>query len=465
MTMAFELSNPKPASPAIVQQAVPGAGLPSTEAALLQLMEMDIRKPQKFGWLVLLIGFVGFLMWAAFVPLEKGAALHGTVTVTGNKKTLQHPYGGVIDAILVNEGDTVKKNQVLMRMNATRSEAELGVVRTQWITLKSVEARLVAEMSGSKVVNFDAWLIQNEADPRVKISVENQQALFGSRTAALRSELAALTQTENALMNSIDGLRASLKNKQSQVTYSESQLEGLRMMAEQGYLANNKLLEAEKQNSAVSGSMSEEQSNIARLVGQLGEVRMKKAQRKSEFVAQTQNELTDVQRQLEELENKLRAVNQDNDYLEIKSPADGTVIDLQYFTTGGVVTPGGKLMDIIPQGEPLEIEARLEVQLIDKVQKGLPADILFTAFNTRTTPHFEGRVTTVSPDRFVDERTGEPYYLVKVQLNTDKAAALSKLDLQPGMPAQLFIKNGERTLLNYLLKPLMERLRFSLNEE
>lgn len=463
--MAFELSKPSPKLPGLPAQRVPGAHLPHTEAALLQVIEMDARKPQRFGWLVVLIGFVGFFTWAAIAPLDKGAAISGTVVVSGNTKTVQHPFGGVIEAIHVKEGDRVKTGDLLMELNATRSSGDVGVLRTQWITLKSMEARLLAEMGKRPSIEFDPWFIEHQNDARVQTATTTQNQLFSSRKQALNSELSAFSQSEVALQNSLKDLQKSLGDKKSQVRYSAEQMQGLRQMAEQGYLANNRLLEAEKQNSAVTAQLSDDQANVARIVGQLGEIRMRKAQRQSEFIADTQSQLTDVQRQIEELNNRLRTAELDNTYQMVKSPVDGIVTGLQYFTVGGVVQPGGKLMDVVPLDQPLEIEGRLPVDVVDKVQTGLDVEIMFTAFNNRTTPHFPGRVSTVSPDRHVDERTGVPYYLVKVKVQDSKERAVAELALQPGMPAEMFIKNGERTLLSYLTKPLTDRLRFALNEE
>ena len=425
----------------------------------------DEQPALRFGWTVMLSGFVGFMLFAGLVPLDKGAPVSGTVTVSGNKKTIQHPYGGVIERIHVSEGDQVKAGQTLISMNNTRTDAEMEIARSQWITYKALYSRLNAELQGKYQLSLDPWLIEHANDDRVVSAVQNQYNLLKSRKAAFDQELQGLKETERALEQSLLSLQKSLTDKKAQVQFSEDQLNGMRTMANEGYLPKNKLLDAEKINAAVMGSLADDNANMARIQGQLAEIRLRMGQRRSELSKELQTQLTDTQRQCEELDNRIRSTRYDNAYQDIKSPVDGYISNLQVFTQGGVISPGSKLMDVVPLGEPLEIQGQLSVLLVDKVRKGMPVDISFPAFNQRTTPHVPGVLTTVSADRLTEERTGTPYYLVKVRVSDEGMKTLSHVDLQPGMPAEMLIKNGERTLLNYLFRPIVDRLKFSFYED
>jgi protease secretion system membrane fusion protein len=245
----------------------------------------------------------------------------------------------------------------------------------------------------------------------------------------------------------------------------KSQLDGMRDLAKDGYIARNRLLEVERAFSQINGAISEDIGSIGRTQRQVMELTLRRIQRTEEFQKEVRSQLVDTQREAEALEGRVTAQAFDLNNAEVKAPADGTVVGMQIFTRGGVVSPGFKLMDIVPAGDALVAEGQLPVNLIDKVHKGLPVEMIFSAFNANRTPHIPGQIISVSADRLVDEKTGMPYYKVRARVTPEGAKMAAKLDIRPGMPVEIFVKTGERSMMSYLLKPVFDRAKTSMTEE
>ena len=369
----------------------------------------DARVQARLGWWIVILGVGGFLLWASLAPLDQGVPVSGTVIVSTNRKAIQHPTGGVVSEILVKDGDTVKAGQTLVKMNDVQAEAQDEVSRVQYYSDIATEARLTAERDGKSSIAFPAELVKQKNNPRVADDMKTQSQLFESRTKAIHEELAILSE----------------------------QLQGMRDLAKDGYVARNKLLDLER-------------TYIERKQGYESEVR---------------SQLAEVQKEADSLKMRLQSLDYDLANAVVKSPVDGTVEGLSVFTSGGVIGPGFKMMDVIPSGDKLVVEARIPVNLVDKVHPGLKVDFIFTAFNDKRTPHVPGEVDMVSADRMVDEKTGAPYYRMTAFVTPAGMKLLKNLKIRPGMSVELFIKTGERTMLNYLMRPLLDRMKVSLTEE
>lgn len=337
-----------------------------------EFIEHDERHYARFGWIVLIVGFGGFMLWALFAPLDKGVAAQGTVINDGQRKTIQAPLNGVVEEILVRDGDTVKAGQVLARLNKLQASAQANGA---------------------------------------------EQAVVG-----LKAQVA--------------GLKDSIGNKELQVKFLKEQLANLEDLAKDGYVPRNRVLELQRNYLQINGSLSEDRGNLAR-----------------------------YQSQLIEQEGRLKAFSFDLDNTEIKSPVDGSIVNLEVFTKGAVVQPGSRLMEVAPADGALIVEARVPVYLIDKVHLNLPVEILFPAFNQRSTPNIPGTVTVLPNDRTQDPRTGESYYKIQVQVTDKGMNKLRDNKVRPGMPAEVFVVTGERTMMTYLLKPITDRMHGSLREE
>jgi len=356
---------------------------------------------------------------------------------------------------------------VLVRMNGVQATSQQEASRAQYITARAVEARLLAERDGAASLSYPAALEPYRNDPRAVAAFSLQQQLFESRRFSLRNELAALDETIAGLRSQITGLQESRDSKKVQMDFLKEQLENMRALARDGYVARNRLLDLERTYAQLSGAVSEDIGNIGRAQRQVAEQSLRKAQRQQDFQKEVRSLLTDTQREAEALSARMRAQQLDVVNTEVKAPTDGVVVGLNVFTRGGVVGAGAHLMDIVPSGDPYVVEGELPVHLIDKVHVGLPVELIFSAFNTNKTPHIPGVLTQVSADRTVNERTNVPYYKVRAKVSPEGARLIAqkKLDIQPGMPVEVFVKTGERTMMSYLLKPVFDRAKTAMTEE
>lgn len=436
----------------------------SSEVEVLEL-NTDTGSYARVGWMIVLIGVIGFIIWASFAPLDQGIPLQGTVSVATNRKLIQHQLGGTVDAILVKDGDHVKTGQVLVRMNATIAKSALEIARTQFYASKATEARLLAERGNAKSVNFPAVLLKEKQDVRIANAIALQQQLFATRQSSLFNEMAAADASSEGLQFQLTGLQESMLNKKQQQQILKEQLDGLRDLAKDGYIAKNRLLDLERTYAQVNGSVSEDIGNIGRLKKQITELNLRKAQRQQDYQKEVRTLLSDVQKEAESLQNRIAALEYDLNNVDVKAPVDGTVVGLNIFTVGGVVPSGFKLLELVPASDALIVEGQVPVNLIDKMHKDLKVELIFSAFNSQNTPHIPGIITQVSADRSVDERTGAPYYKVKAIVAPEGVKMLADLQVRPGMPVEMVVKTGERTMMNYLLKPILNRAAGAMKEE
>lgn len=421
----------------------------------------------RMGWLIVLLGVGGFLLWATLAPLDKGVPLAGTVVAESNRQAVQFQAGGTVESILVKDGDTVKAGQVLVRMNKVQAQSAMDMTRGQYLTARATEARLLAERDGLKTIVFPPELADSASDPRIAELKHLQTQLFTSRQGSLQAELSAYDENIAGLKLQIAATEDALRSKKEQLGFLNEQLAGLRDLAKEGYVARSRLLELERTYAQVNGDISQDIGQIGRSRSQVAEFMLRRSQRGQDYQKEVRSQLNDIRNEAQAQASRLTATTFEVDNTEVKSPANGTVVGLAVFTPGGVVPAGFRLMDVVPSGEPMVVEGQLAVNLIDKVYTGLPVELMFSAFNVNKTPHIPGEVIQVSADRSVDEHTGAPYYKVRVKVTPQgqQLIAKNKMDIQSGMPVDLFVKTGERTMMNYLFRPLLDRAKVSLTEE
>jgi membrane fusion protein, protease secretion system len=432
-----------------------------------QTVHIDPAGYVRLGWGVVLLGVAGFLLWASLAPLDKGVPMSGSVARESNRKAVQHLSGGTIDDILVREGDTVKAGQVLVRMNSVQADAQADATRVQYYAARAAEARLIAERDGKDRVPVPPSMKDADHDPQARTALASQTQLFGARRAALHSELAALDESVAGLRSALAGTRAARVSKQAQLAILDEQITNLRALAAEGFVARSRLLDLERSHAQLAGALAEDAGAIGRGERQIAELGQKRSQRLQEFQRDVRAQLAEVQKEAGSLESRMTADAFVVSHVDLRAPVDGVVLGMNVFTKGGVVAPGFKLMDVVPTADALVVEGQLPVNLVDKVHPGLPVELIFSAFNSSSTPHIAGEITTVGADRLLDERTGAPYYKVSARVTPKGLAAMAahKLDARPGMPVELFVKTGERTMMSYLLKPLFDRGRTALTEE
>ncbi|MBD2798276.1 HlyD family type I secretion periplasmic adaptor subunit [Xenorhabdus sp. 18] len=429
------------------------------------LLPLDLNRYLQIGWLIIGIGILGFFIWAAFAPLEKGVASSGIVVVDGNRKTVQSPVNGIIRQIHVKEGEQVKAGQVLVQLSQIQVNAQIDSLKQQLYTTLATEARLLAEQQGKETIVFPTTLQTTQSEPRIHDILTLQKQLFLSRREMLRSDLAGMQQAEEGINFQIKGLREALMSKQQQQTSLKEQVANLKPLTEEGYFPRNRYLELLRNQSELNGSIAEMAGRMGQVEKQRQETQQRVIQRQADYQREVRTQLADVQVLANELRNKLETAQFDLSHTSITAPVDGSVVGLAVFTQGGVVASGEKLMEILPAQSALEVEARLMVNLIDKIAVGQNVDLMFTAFNQSRTPKVTGNVTVVSADRLVDDITREPYYQMRVRVTPEGMEKLVGLNIKPGMPVEAFVKTGSRSLLSYLFKPLMDRASTSLTEE
>lgn len=452
-------------------QAAPAAAdTPATPPAQddggkLRPIDINHARPSRLGWLLLLLGFGGFALWAALAPLDQGVPTSGQVVVTGNRKTVQNLAVGKVQEILVKDGDKVAGGQPLIKLDSTSAQSQLEIARGQWIVARAVEARLIAEALGRPGIDFSPELLTVRGDARAARAIELQSQLFVSRRAALEAELAAMRNSISGIRASMQGLEAAREAKQQQVALLGAELERLRGLAKDGYLAANRVSEQDRLLAELSGALSGDIANLARLRQGIGETEMRMLARQKDFRKEVESQLTDVQREVASLESRIKALEFELVNTVIASPADGVVVGLKVHTVGAVLPAASPLMEIVPENEPLRVEILIPTTLIDKVRPGMPVEILFPAFNQRTTPQIPGELEQVSADALYNEQMKSSFYTGHVVVTADGMVKLHANEIRPGMPAEVFINTGERTMLNYLFKPLLDRTRTALTEE
>ncbi|MCK7576300.1 MAG: HlyD family type I secretion periplasmic adaptor subunit [Chromatiales bacterium] len=417
------------------------------------------------GFLVLLVGLGGFLLWAALAPIDSAAVAPGVVTVESSRKTVQHLEGGIVSEILVREGDRVEQGSVLMRLDDTESRAQLEIVRGQFLAKRAEEARLIAERNGDESVTFPPDLLEMRNDPRVEEAIMGQERVFKARYQALSGEVKVLEQRTGQLEEQIRGLEALSESKGKRIKLYQEEIAGLHKLFERGLGDKSRLREWERLAAELEGERADHQSSIAATRIQIGETKLQIVQVQRRFMSEVVEQLHRVQTDLFDLRERIRALEKTLERTMIRAPQSGSVVGMRIHTVGGVLRTGDPILDIIPEDEPLIVEAQVEPNDINRVAPGLEADIRFSAFNTRTTPTVPGIVQTVSADRLTDQKTGLPYFLARIQVTQEGMETLRGLTLLPGMPADVMIKTGERTFFEYLIRPLTDRLALGLKEE
>ena len=417
------------------------------------------------GMAIVLLLFGGLGAWAAIAELSGAVIANGVIAVSSKRQTVQHLEGGIIAELLVRDHEIVEAGQLLIRLDDTRAGVTLGIINGRLDLLSAQAARLMAERNGQPLVDFPAFLTDRAEDPTVVAIMDGQIELFEARRLALEGETEILTQRISQLGDQVRGLEAQQSAKDRQIALITEELAGLDRLFRQGLVPRTRILELQRAAERLRGEVGEHVAEIARTGTQIGETRLQIIQLQRAFGEQAVEELRDVQAQIFDLEQQQAAALDEMRRLDIRAPKAGAVVGLSVHTIGGVVAPGQPLMDIVPEEDELVVEAQVAPEDIDKIAGGLDAFVRLSAFDMRTTPELGGTVFSASADRLMDETTGMPYYLIGVRIPESELERLEGLSLVPGMPAEVFIKTGERTAMSYLVKPLTDSLEHVFRED
>ncbi|MCV6590010.1 MAG: HlyD family type I secretion periplasmic adaptor subunit [Marinobacterium sp.] len=417
------------------------------------------------GFMVIALVFGGFGSWAALAPLDSAALAPGVVTVKNYRKTVQHLEGGIVKDIQVRDGVEVKAGDLLLVLDDTQARAELEILRGQRFAAVASEARLKAERDGLSNIRFPE--LMKADDPRAREAVLSEEQQFKARRHAQDGEIEVLEQRIGQLDAQVNGLKALIDSKRQLLNSYEEEITDNQALLSEGYVDKQRLRDVQRQKASLKGEVAEHNSSIAGINVQAGETRLQILQLKKDFRARVVEQLAEVQTRVFDLEERITAIQDRVSRSHIYAPVDGMVLSMAVHTVGGVVAPGTPILDIVPESDELIIEAELSPNDIDRVTVGMPADIRFSAFKSATTPVIEGEVTNISADRLVNEQTGMPYYLARVEVTEVGAKKLAngELTLLPGMPAEVLVNTGARTLLEYLVAPATNAFARSMIED
>lgn len=428
-------------------------------------LSTDTRRPARLGLWVLGLGFGGFLLWSALAPLDEGVPTSGSVSIDTKRKSIQHLSGGIISEVHVKEGQFVKAQEPLLKVDTAIAQANFESIRLHYLTVRAMEGRLLAEQNNQNSIDFHSDLKQAADNTQVKEILESQRSLFDSRRNALKADVDASQEGIGGLEASIQGFQGLLSSRKSQMESIKEELNGIRDLVKEGYVARNKQLEIERMLADVSGSITDHESNILRARQSILETRSRIRQRKEEYRKEVNTQLAEIRREVQADAEKLKAATDELTRTTIRSPVDGQVVGLAIQTVGGVITPGQKLMDIVPQDETLLLETRVPPHLIDRVEPGKLTDVRFSAFAHSPALVVEGKVDSISTDLIFDQANNTSYYLARISLTSEGLKTLGNRQMQAGMPAEVIIKTGERTVLEYIMHPLLKRIAATMKEE
>ncbi|WP_062110959.1 HlyD family type I secretion periplasmic adaptor subunit [Aureimonas sp. AU40] len=406
---------------------------------------------------------LGFGIWATTAPLSGAAIAHGYVAAAGRNLQIQHLEGGIISDILVREGDRIDSNQALYRMDSTGAAAQRNRLRNQLFALEARAARLAAERDGERALVFPDVLQVRPEDPALAKVLDEQVKEFTTKLEGHRREMAIIQQQIAALEEQIRGLGDQKVAAQEQLAVVKDELKRRKSLLDRGLANRREYTDFLLSQAQLTGQIGEFGASVLAARTQMEERREQIARLQSKRVETAASDLNEARARIADIDEQLQAAETVLERVTVRSPSAGIVVKLNYNARGAVVSPGQPMAEILPTGESMIVEARLTPQDIDQVHTNQPAELRFPALN-RLTPSVDATVTFVSPDRIVDPRTDQPYYIARLRLAERLPPGVDLAQIYPGMPVETYIKTGERTFLEYLLKPLEDSFSRAFRE-
>ncbi|WP_333873891.1 HlyD family type I secretion periplasmic adaptor subunit [Methylobacter sp.] len=432
----------------------------STPSPALHTNDRPIRN---IGAAIVFATFGVFGIWAFWAPMDSSALAPGVVVVKSYRKTVQHLDGGIVAKILVKDGDLVKEDQPLLILEDTQIKAQLGIARAQNITLAAQVARLRAERDQLKQVDYPE-LLDDASDPRTTEAKLAENNVFKSRINAHEGQIAVLKQRISQISSKIKGLQGQVDSKKLLITSFAEEIRDQKELLAEGFADKQRLRDVERSHALQMGEVAQLNAEIATNQMLISETQLQILQVQKDFQEEVTGKLSEAQAQLNDAAERL-AANQDKlNRIVIKAPASGMVLGLTVHNENGVIAPGRPILDIVPQDAELIIEAQVSPMDIDRVIVGLQAEVRFSAFKQSKTPKMTGKVIHLSADRLSDDK-GNSYYQARIELTPESRKELGSLQLLPGMPAEVLINTGERTLFEYLAQPATNFFARSFTED
>ena len=416
-----------------------------------------------FSVIILTFGVLGG--WAATAPLDSAVVAGGLVTAASNRKTVQHFEGGMISEIAITEGEHVAQGQTLFRLDPTQARAGVEIILNQLHQNLAREARLIAEVSGTDAIELPQELRGKELEDSVKQVIADQRRQFDERKASLEGQVSILRSRRDQLRTEIQGVDREKDSMGQQVAFLEDELVGLRQLYEKGLQPKARLLSLEREKARLDGSIGRAIAERAKAEAGIGEAELQINQIRQKQLEDVGRELVDVREKINDLRQRLPVARDVFRRLEVQSPTAGTVQNLRVFTKGAVIRAGEPLLDIVPSGDDLIVQAHVSPLDVNNVTEGHPTEVRFPSFKSRQLPTIFGKVTSVSRDRLVDETNKQPYFLALITVDTKNIPEEFRNKLQPGLNAEIIMPTGERTVFAYLVDPLRDTLRKTFREK
>jgi HlyD family secretion protein/epimerase transport system membrane fusion protein len=418
-----------------------------------------------FGAFCIVLIFVGFGGWAATANLSSAVIAQGVMSVDGKRKLVQHLEGGIVETLMVRDGDIVEAGAGLIALDPIRPRSMLAIITSSLLKELASEARLIAERDGSDKISYRAELAAEIDSPEVRTLTISQNAIFEARRTSLRGEVAILEQRIEQLGDETKGLTAQRESKQRQMEFIEEELKGLRQLMALGQTTKPRILQLERTAADLLGQEGELLSSIARTQKTVGETRLQILQRQQDFQKSVTEELETVQSRLRDLQERAVAARDVLRRINITAPVGGTVVNMAAHSVGAVIKPGETVLEIVPGKDNLVVEVQIRPQDIDIVTLDQDAAIRLLAFKQRTTPLLHGNVIYVSADSLENPTTRQQYYTARIAVPDEEIARLGKLKIQPGMQVEVMIQTGDRTAFQYLVQPMVDSVNRAWREE
>ena len=409
--------------------------------------------------------------WGMWAHLDAGVYAPGQIIVSGNRQAVQYRDSGIVAELDAHEGDRVRAGQVLLRLNADELHANERADAAQVIELRALQARLLAELQGRSSIQFpsefSAMQGADRQDAQAAITLQTRQ--FQARNAALGTEKLVLTQKERESNEQITGYQRQVQSNETQQGLIQQEIGGLTGLFARGLVPATRIRSLQRNAAELQGNRGEYGADIARTEQEIGESRIRISDLERERAADDSKDYQSAQFQLSDVQPKLAALREQIDRTIVRAPVTGRVVGMNIFTVGGVVAPGQKLMDIVPENEPLVIEARVKPSDVSNLRPGLDTQIKITGFHERGMPLLHGIVSKISADALVDEKTGASYFRIEVTVPAHERELIRQVrgaeqGLIPGLPVEVVVPLGQRSALDYLVEPLHQVLWKSFRE-
>jgi len=416
------------------------------------------------GFAVILLFFGTFFGWSFLAPLQSAVPATGKVVVESNRQSVQPEYGGVIKKILHRDGDMVKKGDELVVFDETRAKAKHDLYLWRFRELLALQARLQAERDDAFEIDFPELLTAPEAASSVAGIIDGQRKIFETRRTTLGNEINILEQKIKGFQEEINGLRVQIASRAQQLKLIGEEAGYMTILLQKGLAQKSRVLALQRHKADLEGKQGADIASIARAKQEIGATKLEVSERRNTYHDEAVSQLRDTEGQLSDVREQLETAKFDLEQTIVRAPQDGVVVGSSVHTVGGFAKPGTTMMEIVPEGDKLIIEARIRPEDIDEVHAGLPVTVRLTGFNQRTTPQIDGTLSYVSADAFTDEHTNVPYYSARIEVNLLAHPDTANISLQPGMPASVMIVTGTRTLADYIVAPVMDGVYQALRE-